>query len=88
MHFVLGPGTLHWLIAAGLFYALSSVFIKGRDVYMMLNQESNPLQQSDVGLEALNWSIMGSYTISALSMVGALITSIIESNSARHYSKL
>jgi hypothetical protein len=88
MHFVLGPATMHWLIAAGLFYALSSVFVKGRDVYMMLNSENDPLRQSDVGLEALNWAIMGSYIISTLSMVGALITSIIESNSARNYSKL
>ena len=85
MHAIIGPASIQWLISAGLFYALASVFIYGKSVYDMINRE--PSTEIDTGIRALRWATMIAYIISAISMLGALITAILEQGAVRNYSR-
>ena len=93
MHVLISPNVIQWLIAAGIFYALSSVFVYGKQVYNMINDraEAEAMEQTmegtvDVGIRALNWATMLSYVICTISLLGALITAIVDQNSSRNYS--
>lgn len=87
MHALIGTASVQWLIAAGLFYALGSVFIYGKSVYLMLNS-SRDEGGIDTGTRALEWATMLAYVVCAVSMLGALVTAILDSGSQRNYTSL
>ncbi len=88
MHTSVSGSCIQWLIAAGIFYALASAFQKSKEVYEMINKRAaNDLDNSDIGIRALTWAVMASYVIAVISMLGALVTAIMDSNSARNYSQ-
>ena len=86
MHALVSSQSVQWLIAAGIFYALSSVFVYGKQVYQMINKETQE-DNSDVGIQALQWATMLSYVICTISMLGALITCILDANSTGNYAQ-
>jgi hypothetical protein len=87
MHSLVSTTCIQWLIASGIFYALASAFQKSKEVYEMINKSDNPLDNTDLGIRSFTWSIMGSYVITVICMLGALVTAILDASSARNYSQ-